>query len=263
MLSRWPQSVRRAACLGAQCGTAGNQRELLDLVWPETSVEEANLSVNVSALRKALGDDEGERRYIETVSRTGYRFVAPVKHLTEDESLPAQQSVAVLPARPFIGEMFSDRDRHTGLAIADALIDRLGRSRHILVRPTRAVRAYVNAPDDPAAIGRSLRVNAVIDTRFLATADRIKFSVHLLRSRDGTSLWTGSFDEAATEVITIADLVAECVAAQLGPESQESATPRSTMRPVAHPKVYEPCGRGRFHLLSYSMFEVPNAVRYF
>jgi TolB-like protein len=136
---------------------------------------------------------------------------------------PSAESLR-LPARPFIGEMFSDRDRHTALAIADALIDRLGRSRHILVRPTRAVRAYVNAPDDPAAIGCSLCVNAVIDTRFIATADRIKVSVHLLRSRDGTSLWTGNFDEAATEVITIADLVAECVAAQLGSDSQESAT---------------------------------------
>ena len=182
-----PKAYDVLLALVRSAGRLVTKRELLDLVWPETSVEEGILSVHISALRKALGDDEGERRYIETVSRTGYRFVAPVRHLTEDASLPAQQSVAVLPARPFIGEMFSDRDRHTGLAIADALIDRLGRSRHILVRPTRAVRAYVNAPDDPAAIGRSLRVNAVIDTRFLATADRIKFSVHLLRSRDGTS----------------------------------------------------------------------------
>ena len=258
-----PKAYDVLLALVRSAGRLVTKRELLDLVWPETSVEEGILSVHISALRKALGDDEGERRYIETVSRTGYRFVAPVRHLTEDESLPAQQSVAVLPARPFIGEMFSERDRHTGLAIADALIDRLGRSGHILVRPTRAVRAYVNAPDDPAAIGCSLRVNAVIDTRFLATADRIKVSVHLLRSRDGTSLWTGNFDEAATEVITIADLVAECVAAQLGSESRESATPRSTIRPVAHPKVYELFGRGRFHLLSYSMFEVPKAVEAF
>ena len=229
-----PKAYDVLLALVRSAGRLVTRRELLDLVWPETSVEEGILSVHVSALRKALGDDEGERRYIETVSRTGYRFVAPVKHLTEDESLPAQQSVAVLPARPFIGEIFSERDRHTGLAIADALIDRLGRCRHILVRPTRAVRSYMNAPDDPAAIGCSLHVSAVIDTRFLATADRIKVSVHLLRSRDGTSLWNGNFDEAATDVITIADLVAECVATQLGSESQESAIPRSTIRPVSY-----------------------------
>lgn len=258
-----PKTYDVLLALVRSAGRLVTKRELLDLVWPETSVEEGILSVHISALRKALGDDKGQRRYIETVFRTGYRFVAPVKHLTEDESLPAQHSVAVLPARPFIGGIFSERDRHTGLAITDALIDRLGRSRHILVRPTRAVRAYVNAADDPAAIGCSLRVNAVIDTRFLATADRIKVSVHLLRSRDGTSLWIGNFDEAATDVITVADLVAECVAAQLGSESWESAIPPSTVRPVADLKVHELSGRGRFHLLSYSMFEVPKAVEAF
>ena len=50
------------------------------------------------------------------------------------------------------------------------------------------MRAYVNAPDDPASTGRALGVNVVIDTRFVATADRIKVSVHLIRSEDGTGL---------------------------------------------------------------------------
>ena len=256
-----PKTYDVLLALVRSAGRLVTKRELLDLVWPETSVEEGILSVHISTLRKALGDDEGKRRYIETVSRTGYRFVAAVKQRTA--SLPAQQSVAVLPARPFIGKILSERDRHTGLAIADALIDRLGRSQQILVRPTRAVRVYVNAPDDPAAIACSLCVDAVIDTRFLATADRIKVSIHLIRSRDGTSLWTGNFDEPATEVISIADLAAECVAAQLGSGSQESQTPRSRIRPAAHPRVYELVGRGRFHLLSYSMFEVQTAVEAF
>jgi DNA-binding winged helix-turn-helix (wHTH) protein len=204
-----PKTYDVLLALVRRAGRLVTKRELLDLVWPETSVEEGILSVHISTLRKALGGDEGERRYIETVSRTGYRFVAAVKQLTA--SLPAQLSVAVLPARPFIGEMFSERDRHTGLAIADALIDRLGRSHQILVRPTMAVRVHVNAPDDPAAIGCSLRVDSVIDTRFLAAADRIRVSRHSIRSRDGTSLWTDNFDEPATEVIRIADLAAECL----------------------------------------------------
>jgi DNA-binding winged helix-turn-helix (wHTH) protein len=244
-------------------GRLVTKRELLDLVWPEIFVEEGILAVHISTLRKALGDYGGKKQYIETVSRIGYRFIAAVKHLTEEESIPAYQSVAVLPARPFYAGIFYERDRHTGLAIADALTDRLGRCGQIVVRPTRAVRAYVNAPEDPALTGRALGVNAVIDTRFVATADRIKVSVHLIRSEDGTGLWTGNFDELATEVMTIADLVAERVAAQLGSGSRKSAPPRSSIRPAAHPKVYELFGRGRFHLLSYSMFEVPQAVAAF
>lgn len=51
---------------------------LLERIWPESFVEEGVLAVHVSALRKALGDDRRTPQYIETVSRAGYRFVAPV-----------------------------------------------------------------------------------------------------------------------------------------------------------------------------------------
>jgi Tol biopolymer transport system component/DNA-binding winged helix-turn-helix (wHTH) protein len=53
--------------------------ELLKRVWPDTFIEEANLSYNISLIRKALGEGENGRRYIETVPKRGYRFVAEVR----------------------------------------------------------------------------------------------------------------------------------------------------------------------------------------
>ena len=52
--------------------------ELMQQVWPDSFVEEANLTVNISALRKVLGGPSGAQQYIETVPKLGYRFVAPV-----------------------------------------------------------------------------------------------------------------------------------------------------------------------------------------
>src|SRR5438445_2671376 len=52
--------------------------ELMQKVWPDTFVEEGNLSVTVSMLRKALGDNSGQPRYIATVAGRGYRFIAGV-----------------------------------------------------------------------------------------------------------------------------------------------------------------------------------------
>jgi DNA-binding winged helix-turn-helix (wHTH) protein/pimeloyl-ACP methyl ester carboxylesterase len=60
-------------------GRLVTKQELLDTVWPETTVEENNLNHNVSVLRKALGDRATGQQYIETVPRVGYRFVAPVE----------------------------------------------------------------------------------------------------------------------------------------------------------------------------------------
>ena len=55
-----------------------SREELIEAVWPDTVVEENNLSVNVSLLRKALGEGEDGEKYIETVPRRGYRFTATV-----------------------------------------------------------------------------------------------------------------------------------------------------------------------------------------
>ncbi len=55
------------------------KQELLDAVWPDAAVEENNLNHNVSVLRKVLGEKATGERYIETVPRVGYRFVAAVE----------------------------------------------------------------------------------------------------------------------------------------------------------------------------------------
>jgi DNA-binding winged helix-turn-helix (wHTH) protein/pimeloyl-ACP methyl ester carboxylesterase len=74
-------------------GQLVTKQELLDTVWPETTVEENNLNHNVSVLRKALGDRATGQEYIETVPRVGYRFVAPVE-AADPQSTPSSSSAA-------------------------------------------------------------------------------------------------------------------------------------------------------------------------
>src|SRR6476620_926965 len=58
--------------------------EMMQKVWPDTFVEDANLTINISALRKLLGDSTGDQQYIETVPKRGYRFIVPVKQFHDD-----------------------------------------------------------------------------------------------------------------------------------------------------------------------------------
>jgi DNA-binding winged helix-turn-helix (wHTH) protein len=195
-----------------RAGRLVTKRELLDLVWPESFVEEGILAVHVSALRKALGDRGGGRLCIETVARSGYRFIGVVSQ----PEAPAQGwSVAVLPARPFTAEILSGRDQATGLTLADALIDRLGRFKQIVVRPTRAVHGYSNPQENLAAVGRSLRVDAVLSTTLLRTADRVRVSARLIHAQDGADLWSSEFEESASDIIGIADAVVGSLAGYL------------------------------------------------
>src|SRR5216117_3357363 len=57
--------------------------ELISGLWPDTFVEEATLARNISDLRRALGESSGSGKYIETVPKRGYRFVASVKPLSD------------------------------------------------------------------------------------------------------------------------------------------------------------------------------------
>src|SRR5262245_26385081 len=67
-------------------GQLVTKNELMNEVWPGVVVEENNLQVHISALRKALGDEKGERRYLLTVAGRGYRFVHPVEREISEES---------------------------------------------------------------------------------------------------------------------------------------------------------------------------------
>ena len=61
-----------------RAGTVVGKDELIARAWPQTFVEEANLKIQVSALRRALGDGQGGNRYIVTVAGQGHHLVAPV-----------------------------------------------------------------------------------------------------------------------------------------------------------------------------------------
>ncbi len=73
-----PKAHDLLVALVRRAGHLVTKQELLDLVWPDASVEEGIVAVHVSGLRTVLGDRTPDRRYIETVSRSGYRFIAPV-----------------------------------------------------------------------------------------------------------------------------------------------------------------------------------------
>jgi predicted ATPase/DNA-binding winged helix-turn-helix (wHTH) protein len=95
-----PKAFELLLALIEQRGQVLEKDELLKKVWPDQFVEEANLTVNMSALRKALGERASENQYILTVPRQGYRFVADVRELASAEAEPtrAPEAESATPA---------------------------------------------------------------------------------------------------------------------------------------------------------------------
>src|SRR6266581_1107349 len=110
-----------------RAGEVVGKEELITRVWPQTFVEEANLKIQVSALRRALGDGQGGNRYIVTVIGRGYNFVAPV-HIDEPSRPRPTSPSAAVHNLPFTVTRMIGREE-----VVEALISRLSRERLVTV----------------------------------------------------------------------------------------------------------------------------------
>lgn len=231
-----PKALDLLVALVEQRGDVVTKEQLMQRVWPDTFVEEANLSVNVSALRKALGDQPDGRPFIETVSRRGYRFAAP--ETPEPSGLP---TLAVLP---FIALRRGKDDAYLGAGLADALITRLGSTGRVVVRPTSAVLRY--ADRDPREAGRELQVDAVLEGKVQRRGGRLRITVQLVPLRAGTAAWAETFDEDVTNVFAVQDRIAGQVARALDLRLGAPERERLTRRHTDDAGAYEAYLKGRY-----------------
>lgn len=190
---------------------------LMKQVWPDSFVEESNLTVSISALRKVLGKGKDGRAYIENIPKRGYRFVACVVTLDNpayQRNLPADGKRQAGSGRPLIAVLpfkhigSNEDDAYLGLGITDALITRLSNVRQVIVRPTSAVRKYQEALD-PITAGQELRVESVLDGSIRRSGKRIRVTVQMISIADGASLWADKFDEEFTDIFDVEDSISE------------------------------------------------------
>lgn len=237
---------------------------LMSRLWPDTFVEEATLARNISDLRKALGESTGEARYIETVPKAGYRFVAGVTVVGDQGSSlivrrrtksrvvvreeigegPPIRSIAVLPFKPLAA---GDSDDYLGLGMADALITRLSKLRHIRMRPTSAIARYAGSSLDPVAVGTQLDVESVLEGNIQRAGDRIRVTVQLVSVHDGASLWAEKLDEKFTDIFEVEDSISEQVARALMLELTADEHKLLRKRYTDNIDAYQLYLKGRYH----------------
>jgi predicted ATPase/DNA-binding winged helix-turn-helix (wHTH) protein len=117
------------AALVERAGEVVGKEQLIARAWPKTFVEESNLKIQVSALRRALGDGQGGNRYVITVPGRGYNFVAPVRREETRRAASAPPAPSTTPHNlPFAVTRMIGRDD----AVA-ALVARLSRERLVTI----------------------------------------------------------------------------------------------------------------------------------
>jgi TolB-like protein/Flp pilus assembly protein TadD len=155
------------------------------------------------------------------------------------------RSIAVLP---FDTSATDQAEKFLGVSLPDLLITRLSNVRHLVVRPTSAVREFAGRHLDSRQIGRDLKVDTVLEGSIRTSPDRIRVTVQLLNVRDQKPIWAERFDEKRVEMFEIEDKISERVAealtGRLAPNERTILAKRYTSNPVA----YELYVQGRYQL---------------
>src|SRR5262245_36701946 len=101
-----PKAFDVLLALAEQSGRMMEKDELMQKVWPDTAVEENNLTQNIYTLRKIFGESRHESRYIATVPGLGYRFVAEVKRVpfADEEVKIKEKTEARVVIKETVGE---------------------------------------------------------------------------------------------------------------------------------------------------------------
>ena len=278
-----PRAFDTLVVLVEHGGHLVDKETLLRLVWKDTYVEESTLAQNVFTLRKALGESAGSR-FIETVPKRGYRFVAPVTTVDRQPALPQPPAapsaasrwkepvvIALLAAvllvaslrlvgrkdaesvappaasiavLPFKSLTGDARDEYLGVAMADALTTRLSAIRSVTVLPAVTVRRFAGA--DPVAAGRELGVRTVLAGDIAREGERIRLRVGLSRVADGASLWSERFDVLSSDIFVVQDQVASRAARQLVGTLSPEEERQLLLRPTDDPRAYESYLEGRY-----------------
>jgi eukaryotic-like serine/threonine-protein kinase len=144
------------------------------------------------------------------------------------------RTLAVLPLKSLGAD-----EQYLGLGIADAVIRKTNQTGGLVVRPTSAIRRYLNEDTDALSAARALGADAVLEGNVQQAGERLRVGVNLLRTNDGVSLWADSFDMRMTDIFAIQDTVAQQVASRLRLKLDPSLQAQLAKRYTANPLAYE------------------------
>jgi TolB-like protein len=195
-----PKALEILAVLVEHAGHVVTKDDLLSIVWPDEVVEEGNLAVYISALRKALGDSADRTAYIETVPKRGYRFAAPVSR---------PPSVAVLP----FDSLGPDRENeYFGEGLAEEIINALSRVSGLKVIARTSAFSFKGKQDDVRRVGEILGVAHIVQGVIRTAGNRLRVTVRLIAAADAIQLWSHCYDREMADVFAIQEDIARAIA---------------------------------------------------
>jgi TolB-like protein len=184
-------------------GAVVGKNALMESAWPGTVVEEANLTVQIAALRKALGPAADGGEWIVTVPRVGYRLVRMAAEPASGRPVIAVMPFANLSSDPEQG-FFAD-------GLTDDLITALSRFKTFAVVGRNSTAAYSVPGADVRETAAALGVRYVLQGSVRRAGAKVRVSAQLIDGETGTHLWGDRFEGEGEDIFDFQDSITESV----------------------------------------------------
>jgi TolB-like protein/Tfp pilus assembly protein PilF len=222
-------------------GEVVTREELRQKVWPaDTFVDfEQGVYNAVRRLRDALNDSAEKPRFVETLSRRGYRFIATV-----DTSARRIESLAVLPLENLSRD---PEQEYFAEGLTEALIATLAKIGDLRIVPRTSAMPYKGVRKSIREIARELQVEAIVEGTVLRSGPRVRVTAQLIDASEERHLWAESYERNLSDVLSLHSEVAQAIAREvrvkLTPQEQAHI---GRVYPV-DPEAYEAYLKGRYH----------------
>jgi len=213
------QSFQVLASLLEHSGQVVTREELRRRLWPDDVFVDFdnNLNSAIARLREALCDSADHPRFVETLPKHGYRFIANVFEAPRAPE-PERVQRARLVVLPFVNLSGDPAQEYFSDAMTDEIITELASlaPEQLAVIARTTAMHYKGGHKDVAQVGRELGVDYVVEGGVRRAGDRVAINAQLIRAKDQTHVWAQRYDAELSDIFKMQGSVAQTVAAQVG-----------------------------------------------
>jgi adenylate cyclase len=201
-------------------GKVVTREELQQRIWPSDTFVDFDHGVYnaIKKLREALGDSADTPRYIETLSRRGYRFIAPVNGTASDPrssaraAVASQDSIAVLP---FLNLSADPENEFFADGITEEIINALAQIEQLHVVARSSAFSFKGKHIDLRIIGEQLNVRTILEGSVRRAGNQLRITAQLVNVADGYHLWSERYDREMKDIFDVQDEIARSIATRL------------------------------------------------
>ncbi len=249
------QSFQVLALLLQHPGQLVTREELRQCLWrDQVFVDfEKGLNAAISRLREVLSDSAEHPRFIETLPRRGYRFIADV-HASPEASPGPRPDRARLLVLPFVNLSGDSAQEYFSDAMTDEIITALASlvPQRLAVIARTTTMHYKAARKDVARIGRELNVDCVVEGAVRRNEDQIAINVQLIQTHDQAHLFARKYGVEMRDVFCALNRIAQDIAAHVPGLADtlisEAAAAHAKRQPTSDIVAYNLYLKGRHHL---------------